>query len=860
MAASRATTPGSNFSIPTHVSRETVAPTGWGLEELPDNVFGEDEYAMLIQAGRHAGRLASQTLKPAKREKKKRRLLEWYDTYEGAHRHGQTVSMDIKGQMAYCCTKDSPAVLSRIHYKKWYKEGFQEYEALSDEVEPEDDVRLDLGNHYVVASVLDPPNKRLYLATADQPAWIIKVNIDTFEIDDKLRLSTGENQVSSLLFDAKDNMLYISTWTVQAKIVSIATGSGAVPFSRVECLNLDFASGDSYLRCGCHDWKRGQLFYGNSSNPAKIMRCSTIPLAHIKTLDLEEGMNHARCAVMEPDCNYCFFGLETSPAVIVQIDVENFCYLKKITMPDGYDNMRCVAYDRQFLKRKVAYFCTFSSPCHIIKIDLEKFQIEKSLVMDHGEDQCAAVAVDGTTGIVLMYLYTEPGKIVRVCIKPKIVIDPVLDNVEVQALEDYGEHEAERERQMRERFKQLRATQMVQRWVRHRLAVKRAREERERLKALRMKAVCLIQRRLRGLIGRLRYKRMRMAYFNQNRARAMAVSLRAVRASKEAADVRENNRELEWLNTRIKSIKMIQRLWRGRSGRNAFNIKLAMWKHDMLCTEYALKIQRLWRGRAGRRVFRAALEVKSTIQIQMMVRGRFARDERTRRAYAWLLSRQERASIVLSSAIRGWKARRRVIRLKRMKAETFAAIKLQSRIRMMRAKKRLADLRIERQVYLTMLARRIQGIWRAFSARRAAWGKRRGRLEGRAAEILQAVLRQYVTRKKYQQTIIARFPQLFQQCSSWLKMHDKLRRCLMHDKAELDPRVRNLAKNATVSCNVIAMEALNKNRYTWAFAIIKRTIYFLRIPGLDFASKEQLTALTNRNIQQVRYRLYDTYP
>merc|ERR1719305_1437710 len=193
-----------------------------------------------------------------------------------------------------------------------------------------------------------------------------------------------------------------------------------------------------------------------------------------------------------------------------------------------------------------------------------------------------------------------------------------------------------------------------------------------------------------------------------------------------------------------------------------------------------------------------------------MVRGRFSRDEKSRRAYAWLLAKQERATIVIASAVRGYKARRRKKRMLRHKAETYAAIKLQCRFRMLRARKRLKEMQLGRQAYLTMLARRIQNIWRAYSARRAAWGRRRGRLEGRAAEILQTVIRQFVTRKKYQQTVIARYPQLFQQCSSWLQMHNKLRKCLLHQNAEQDPRVRNLAKNATVSCNVIAMECLNK--------------------------------------------------
>jgi len=835
-------------------------PEGWGFQELPDGIFGEDEFAMLTHAGRHLGRLATQTLEPAKRQKKKRRLLEWYDTHEGIEPQGAAVSLDIKNQYAYCASRGAPAQLTRTHYKKWYKDGFQNFEALTDEVEDEDKVILELGNHYISASVIDSSTRMLYLATSDQPSAVIKVNIDTYEIVEKMTLGTGENQVSGMVLDSKDQMLYLSTWTVQAKVVSVATGCGAVPFSRVESLDLDFSAGDSYLRCCCHDSLHGDLYFGTSSQPAKIVKCAKIPLSHIKTLDLPDGHNAARCAVIEPDCKFCYFGLETCPGTIVQIDITNFCYTRTLHLPDGYDNLRCCVYDDLFFRHKIAYFCTFASPCHIVKVDLEKFTIEKSLILDEGEEKCAAVAIDGKTGIALMYLWTDPGKLVRICTKPKVVIDAVLDEVEVQALEDFGEHEAERERQMRERFKQLRATQLVQRWARHRLAVKKAREERARLIALRDRATKFIQRVIRGLIGRLRFKRVRLAYFNQNRATAMAVAQRASRAAKQAADVRENNRSLDWLNQRVASVKFIQRLWRGRSGRLNFLARLAQQKHYDLCWEYALKIQQVWRGRLGRRIFRIALELKSSVQIQQMVRSRAARDERSKRAYAWMLSEQERASMVIAAGVRGYMARRRTKRLRRFQAETRAALKIQCKIRIARSKKRLKQLQLHRQVYLNLLARRIQGLWRAYCARKAAWGKRRGRLEGRAAEILQAVIRQYVTRKRYQQTIIARNPQLFQQCGSWLKMHEKLRRCLLHKGAESDPRVQNLAKNATVSCNIISMECLKKGRYSWAFALIKRTLYFLRIPGLDFASKEQLAALTNRNIQQVRYRLYDTYP
>jgi len=49
--------------------------------------------------------------------------------------------------------------------------------------------------------------------------------------------------VSCMVHDSQENMIYVGTWTVQAKVVSIASGDGGVPFSRIDCLNLDYAAG-----------------------------------------------------------------------------------------------------------------------------------------------------------------------------------------------------------------------------------------------------------------------------------------------------------------------------------------------------------------------------------------------------------------------------------------------------------------------------------------------------------------------------------------------------------------------------------------------------------------------------------------
>ena len=72
------------------------------------------------------------------------------------------------------------------------------------------------------------------------------------------------------------------------------------------------------------------------------------------------------------------------------------------------------------------------------------------------------VAIDGITGIAVMSLFTDPGRLVRVLLKPKTIIEPILDEVELGAIRDIGEHEAEMERRRRERFRQLRATQLLQ--------------------------------------------------------------------------------------------------------------------------------------------------------------------------------------------------------------------------------------------------------------------------------------------------------------------------------------------------------------------------------------------------------------
>jgi len=432
--------------------------------------------------------------------------------------------------------------------------------------------------------------------------------------------------------------------------------------------------------------------------------------------------------------------------------------------------------------------------------------------------------------------------------------------VELGAIRDIGEHEAEMERRRRERFRQLRATQLLQKWVRYRQRLKRAREERARLMALRDASARMVQRLIRGLLGRLKHRRIRMAFFNENRSRAVAISQRAVRAALEARQVQERNQELLWYHERLQAVLMLQRCWRGKKGKDVFKYKLANWKRELMEKESSVLLQRMIRGVLARRLYLRMRERFGAREIQRIVRGKIGRSEYKRRQYQWLLTRQEQATLVIESACRGWKARRRARRVKQHRIETFAAIKIQARFRQLRARRELDRRKLSKQAHLMFMAHKIQMLWRAYVSRKKAWGRRRGRLEGRAAEILQAVLRQYVLRKKYQQTVIARNPQLFQQCTAWLKMYDRLRQAILLPEGPGDPRVRNMARNATISANVIAMEALTQNRYSWSFAVIKRIQYVLRTPNLDFASKDQLVALTKRNIQQIRYRLYDTYP
>jgi len=108
-----AVTPGTPFSAITPMTPMTQGddsrpPTGWGLEEPPKGVFTEDELTMLTAWGRHGGREAMQTLAPAQKIAKKRRLLEWYDQYSKPDvlpPHGGTIDIDIKNMVVYLGAK-----------------------------------------------------------------------------------------------------------------------------------------------------------------------------------------------------------------------------------------------------------------------------------------------------------------------------------------------------------------------------------------------------------------------------------------------------------------------------------------------------------------------------------------------------------------------------------------------------------------------------------------------------------------------------------------------------------------------------------------------------------------------------------
>ena len=292
------------------------------------------------------------------------------------------------------------------------------------------------------------------------------------------------------------------------------------------------SAGDSYLRTVVHDTKRGYLLFGTAQSPAKMIKCSCIPLTHVQTIKLDPGENHCRCSLHDPKCKFAYYGTETRPAKIIQMDMETWRKTKVITLPDGYDDMRCCALDRQFPKRPVGYWATYANPAHIIKVDLEKMKVEKSLVLNeaNGEEKCNGLAIDGDTGIAVMSMFTDPGRLVRVLIKPKTTIEPVLDTEEINIMHEVGDHEAELERARRQRFQQLRATQLLQKWVRNRQRLADARRERARLVALRDSCARMVQRLIRGLLGRLKHKRIRLAFFNENRARAVAIAREPARA------------------------------------------------------------------------------------------------------------------------------------------------------------------------------------------------------------------------------------------------------------------------------------------------------------------------------------------
>ena len=176
--------------------------------------------------------------------------------------------MDIKNMVVYLGAKDSPAFLTRLVYKKKYLDGQREFVNVSTFIEDGDATTISLGNHYISASVIDTKRQKLYVTTSDSPSWVFKIDLDKFEIEDSIKLQVGENAVSCIIHDPKENMLYVGTWTVQAKVVSLATGDGGVPFSRIDCLNLDYAAGASALT-----YSLSHLPAAGIPTPANYCRC-----------------------------------------------------------------------------------------------------------------------------------------------------------------------------------------------------------------------------------------------------------------------------------------------------------------------------------------------------------------------------------------------------------------------------------------------------------------------------------------------------------------------------------------------------------------------------------------------------------
>jgi len=207
-----------------------------------------------------------------------------------------------------------------------------------------------------------------YVATYSEPAWLIKVRLDTYERVAAIPLGSGEDYVWSGVIDTTNGYIYLGTSTSPGRVVKVRLSD----FTQVDSLTLQ--AGENDLRSAAISSDGSAVFFGTYTSPGRVVEIQTSDLTRTGAETLDSGDNNLHSATY--DGTYAYFGTNTAPGRIVRVQMSDITTHSTMTLNSGVgeDYLLSAAIDTTGAT-DYAYFGTYTDPGNIIKVDLSTFAL-----------------------------------------------------------------------------------------------------------------------------------------------------------------------------------------------------------------------------------------------------------------------------------------------------------------------------------------------------------------------------------------------------------------------------------------------------------------------------------------------------
>ncbi|KAJ5068646.1 protein nirf [Anaeramoeba ignava] len=218
---------------------------------------------------------------------------------------------------------------------------------------------LDLGVEKVSCGIIDKEKKVAYFGTDTNPAQIVKVNMETFEVVKNISLSQTITNLYSAQIDTQNQKAYFVSGTSSSAVAKIDLNS----FTQESTLAIS----DSNRLGSVIDVPNAFLYVFTYSSLPKIHKIDLSTFSEVGSLSLASSETFPICGVIDSSSGYMYVGTETSPMKIVKVNLAQFTREGSITCPNNENSAYGAGIDPE---NHLAYFISASS---LVRIDLSTF-------------------------------------------------------------------------------------------------------------------------------------------------------------------------------------------------------------------------------------------------------------------------------------------------------------------------------------------------------------------------------------------------------------------------------------------------------------------------------------------------------